>query len=185
MRARPIAAVVAALALVVSVAACAPTVALDPAENAADPACAAETVALSGFTDVAGLAPRETNAQATAAWGDPASVVLRCGVESPAPTATEPCVLVGSVYWLRDGSKAPVYTFTTYGRTPATAVTIDQDVVAPGTVLYAIEPAIAVTKGTRQCTSVEDTLGTSTDAATPSPTSTPSSTPTPTVTPSR
>ena len=37
---------------------------------------------------VDGLERRETNAQATGAWGNPASVLLRCGVPTPGPTAS-------------------------------------------------------------------------------------------------
>jgi hypothetical protein len=70
------------------------------------------------------------------------------------------CVQVGSVYWLRDTTDAPRYTFTTYGRDPATAVTIDQSAVPPAQVLQDLETAIAVTPSNGHvCTSLEDTTG--------------------------
>jgi hypothetical protein len=114
-------ALVPLLALVLT--GCAPTVALEPADDAASPACAEVTVRLPDT--VAGLVSRETNAQATGAWGEPAGVILRCGVPSPAPTAVLPCVTVGGVDWLRDDANDPSFVFTTYGRTPAVEVIID------------------------------------------------------------
>lgn len=118
----------AALALaVLLLAGCAPTVTLEPADDAANPLCAKVSVELTYVDTVAELAPRETNAQATAAWGEPATVLLRCGVASPPPTAEFPCVTVEGVDWLRDDSGDPNFVFTTYGRTPAVEVIIDSD----------------------------------------------------------
>ena len=106
---------------------CAATVALEPAADAVNTVCADMVVRLPD-TVADDLDLRETNAQGTGAWGTPDSVLLRCGVEPPAPTSELPCVLVGSVYWLRDGTNAPNYVFTTYGREPATEVIVDSDV---------------------------------------------------------
>ena len=111
-------------ALLLALAGCAPAVALEPAADAIDPDCARVVVALPDT--VAGLAARETNAQGTGAWGDPATVILRCGVPSPDPTSSE-CLLVDGVDWIRDDSKDPNFAFTTYGRTPAVEVIIDSD----------------------------------------------------------
>ena len=122
-RATLVAALVAPLLLVL--AGCAPIVALDAAADAANPACASMMVRLPAT--VAGLDARETNAQATAAWGQPAFVLLRCGVPSPAPTATLPCITVDGVDWLRDDAGDPNFVFTTYGRTPAVEVIVDSD----------------------------------------------------------
>lgn len=104
---------------------CAQTVVLDPAKGAADPACAPVMVRLP--ESVGGHDQRKTDAQATSAWGTPAVVLLRCGVPSPAPTATLPCFTVDGVDWLRDESADPNFVFTTYGRTPAIEVVIDSD----------------------------------------------------------
>ena len=109
--------------LVLGLAGCAPTVALEPADGAADPACAEVTVRLPDT--VAALTARETNAQATGAWGEPVGVILRCGVPSPGPTSTLVCVTVDGVDWLRDDTNDPSYVFTTYGRTPAVEVIVD------------------------------------------------------------
>jgi hypothetical protein len=75
---------------------------------------------------VAGLEARETNAQGTGAWGEPAGVILRCGVPAPDPTSSE-CLPVDGVDWIRDDSGDPNFVFTTYGRTPAVEVIIDSD----------------------------------------------------------
>src|SRR4030095_12222422 len=79
---------------------CSSIVALQPAPDANNPDCAA---VIARFPDeVGGLAKRQTDAQATGAWGDPDAVVLTCGVE--VPVASElPCIDKG-VFWLRDDS---------------------------------------------------------------------------------
>ena len=149
---------------------CSPIVALDPAVHANDPACAQVTVHLPDPLE--SLAKRETNAQATGAWGDPAEVLLRCGVAVPS-VSDLPCVQTDAFYWLRDDSKAPTYVFTLYGRTPAVAVVIDQRKQAPGVVLSDLENAISYTKPNgHKCLSVEDSLG-GTASPSPSPSPTP------------
>ncbi|OJX63565.1 MAG: hypothetical protein BGO95_05180 [Micrococcales bacterium 73-13] len=147
MRTRAIrsAAALAASAVVVGVAlaGCTPIVALDPAPDAASPLCAAVSVRLPDEVD--GLPARETNAQATGAWGNPTAVVLHCGVASPPPTSELPCVTPpgGAVDWLVDDSDAPTYVFTSYGRTPAVSVAIDNTVVSGVSVLDAIDVAVS------------------------------------------
>jgi len=156
--------VVAVLLLAAGLAGCSPTVALDPAADAADPACAAVSVRLPDEIDEDGTAfrQRETNAQATSAWGDPAAVVLRCGVAVPAPTSTLSCNTVvdhlgNSVDWLVDDSRAPIFTFTTYGRTPAVSVTIDYDDVGSASVLDALGEAVSwLPENGHRCVGVDD-----------------------------
>jgi hypothetical protein len=119
-------ALVAAAAIVLGLTGCAPTVALEPAAHASNTRCASVIADISTtVTSVSTLTPRETNAQGTAAWGDPADILLRCGVPVPDPTASFPCVTVNNIDWLRNDTHAPVYVFTTYGRNPAVAVTIN------------------------------------------------------------
>jgi hypothetical protein len=110
--------------LLITLVGCASTVALKPGADAADPDCARVVVSLPDT--VAELAARETDAQGTGAWGDPASVILRCGVPSPDPTSSK-CLLVDGIDWIRDESGDPNFVFTTYGRTPAIEVIIDSD----------------------------------------------------------
>jgi len=159
---RPVALALILTAGVVSAAlsGCAQTVALQPAEFASDAGCA--EIVVHAPTDVADLPIRETDAQGVVAYGDPTAVIVRCGVEEPGPTSTLPCVLVedgSSTYWLRDDSDAPNYVFTTYGRSPATEVIINRDIVAPGAVLYDLVDDVARTTETGKCTEIEDSLG--------------------------
>ena len=76
---------------------CSSAVTLDPAPDAANPDCAPAMVALP--ETLAGMDQRETTAQATSAWGDPASVILKCGVQVSEPVS-DPCVSVNDVDWI-------------------------------------------------------------------------------------
>lgn len=133
---------------------CSPTVPLQPAADAASPACAEVSVRLPDAID--DLAVRQTNAQATGAWGEPASVILRCGVPAPSPTSTLACVTVEGVDWLRDDSDAPNYVFTTYGRTPAVEVIVNSDAASGLDALTAVAPAVGRLPITGECRSLLD-----------------------------
>jgi len=137
---------------------CLPIVSLPPAEDANNPECAAVTVRIPDALDT--LLARETDAQATGAWGDPVAVILRCGVEVPGPS-TLPCFeLPGStVQWLRDDTDAPHYLFTSYGRDPAVAVEVDTELIPAGIALDELSRAVSVlpTNG-HECLSLEDTV---------------------------
>ncbi len=140
---------------VLLLAGCTPIVALKPAPDAVNPACAKVIVALPDT--VADLPSRETDAQATAAWGNPTGVILRCGVPVPAPTATLPCITVQGVDWLRDGTNDPNYVFTTYGRDPAVEVILNGTEVSGLSTLTDLAVAVAKTPATHECISPEDT----------------------------
>jgi len=165
---RAVVAAVFAAAAAAVLSGCTPIVALKPAPHANDTACADVIVRLP--QTVQNLPRRETNAQATGAWGDPAQVLLRCGVT--VPTVSDlPCVSVDDQDWLRDDSNKPNYVFTSYGRTPAIAVVVDQSKLTPGLVLSDLSSVVAFTKPNgHKCLSVEDSLG---GTASPSPTPTP------------
>jgi len=151
-----------AAALSSVVAGCAPIVPLSPAQDAANPACAAVTVRLPDT--LAGLAVRETNAQSTAAWGQPAYVIVRCGVKVPPPTASSLCVTVDGIDWLRDDSGDPNFVFTTYGRDPAVEVIIDSDGdpnnpddgVSGESVLSGLSSAVSRIPAVRSCVTPEN-----------------------------
>ena len=145
---RSAAGVVATLAVGL-LAGCAPVVALEPAADAANPDCAEVSVRLPDT--VAELPRRLTNAQATAAWGEPTGVILRCGVPVPAPTATLPCVTVDGVDWLRDDTDDPNFVFTTYGRNPAIEVIIDSEVVSGFSALNDLARAVSELPIEGQC----------------------------------
>jgi Protein of unknown function (DUF3515) len=111
---------------------CAPTVSLTPAAaDATSPKCASVVVLLP--QTVSTLGQRQTDTQGTGAWGTPADILLRCGVPVPDPTSSLPCVTVDGIDWLRKPDPHNVFVFTTYGRDPAVAVTINSnDVKADG-----------------------------------------------------
>ena len=146
----------AALALVaatVALTGCAAIVPLEPAADAANPACADLIVHLP--TAVADLPERETNAQATGAWGDPAVVLLHCGVEVPGPT-TLPCININGIDWIEDDSDAPLYRYTTFGRDPASELVVDSEKVSGSTVLVDLTNAVSAIPATGQCVGAED-----------------------------
>jgi|SRR5690242_14102997 hypothetical protein len=131
---------------------CSPAVDVAPAADAANPACARMMVALPDAIGDARL--RKTNSQATAAWGDPSLVVLRCGVNVPGPT-TDRCVSVNDVDWvIKEGN--PVWTLTTYGREPATEILMDPNKISSATVLADLSGAAGKIKASRKCVGQAD-----------------------------
>ncbi|MBT2531670.1 DUF3515 domain-containing protein [Arthrobacter sp. ISL-48] len=140
--------VVAALSLT----ACSPVVDVTAAKDAANPACAPMMVALPDAIGDSRL--RKTNSQATAAWGDPSQVVLRCGVNVPGPT-TDRCVSVNGIDWvIKEGD--PVWTLTTFGRDPATEILMDPDKISSATVLADLSGPAGKIPATRKCVGQED-----------------------------
>ena len=144
--------------LLTALSGCASVVAVDPAEDAANARCADVMIALPPV--VAEYDQRETNSQATSAWGDPSKVVLRCGVTVPGPT-TDPCVTVNDVDWVVSEGD-PAWTATTYGRDPAVEVLFDPDEVASSTVLVELGDAVSRVEQDRACVGLSE--------ATPAPT---------------
>ena len=139
----------AAIALaLVGLTACSSAVALDPAADANNPACAAVTVRLPD--DIGGNLKRETNAQATGAWGTPSAVLLRCGLP-PVEASTLLCVTAGGVDWLVDDSQKPSYRFISFGRKPAAEVIVDSKKISGVTALEALGPAVQQLPSTRAC----------------------------------
>ncbi|MET4135515.1 DUF3515 family protein [Pseudarthrobacter sp. PvP090] len=146
----PVAAAAATASL--ALAACSPVVDVAPAKDAANAACAPMMVALPDAIGEAKL--RKTNSQATAAWGDPSLVVLRCGVNVPGPT-TDRCVNVNGVDWvIKEGD--PVWTLTTFGREPATEILMDPDKISSATVLADLAAAAAKVPAARNCVGQAD-----------------------------
>lgn len=149
-------AVIAAAGLALTLAGCSPIVALQPADDANNPDCAAVIVRLPDT--VGGLAIRQTDAQSTAAWGEPDQVVLRCGVAVPAASEL-PCIDKG-IFWLRDDSDEGFWRFTTFGRDPAVDVAIDREIASgPGVVLEDLENAVSFTpENGLECTDTDPTV---------------------------
>ncbi|MBW8764048.1 MAG: DUF3515 family protein [Microbacterium sp.] len=119
-RSRRLAVVAGALILLGALAGCSTTVHVDPADDANNAACADVSVLL---PDAIGDLDRVwTDAQATGAWGDP-TVVLRCGVDVPAPSDLV-CQTIGGVDWLVLAQEDERQRLVTYGRDPAVEVII-------------------------------------------------------------
>jgi hypothetical protein len=148
---RPLAAALL-LGAAVTMTSCAGTVSLPAADDADDPLCAEVTVRLPDELD--GQPRRWTDAQATGAWGNPAAVLLTCGVESPGPTEAR-CITIGGVDWIVDESDPPRYRITTYGRSPAVEVYADNAVVSPNEVLDALAPLVQTLPQSAECTTTE------------------------------
>jgi hypothetical protein len=139
--------------LLVSLGGCARTVSLPAAPHAAAVDCAEVTVRLPHT--VAGLSKRVTDAQATAAWGNPADVILRCGVTSPGPTTLH-CVNALGVDWVVDDTVDTAIRYTTFGRTPAVQVVLDHTKVSDADVLGDLKAAVTVIPQRRACTGPGD-----------------------------
>lgn len=154
---------------VITLSGCASTVSLDPGAGANDPGCAQISVRLPD--QVAGKDKRETDAQGTGAWGDPAAVILRCGVPPIGPT-TKPCIDVNGVDWvLTSDPLAKQVVYVTFGRTPATEVIIDHvSGASDSDVLPAFASAISTVPQKQRCLSTLDTTTSPPTAPAPSPT---------------
>lgn len=147
-------AVIAAALTAAALTGCSAIVPLESAADANNPECADVVVRLP--ETVGDQERRQTNAQSTGAWGDPASVLLYCGVEVPSASVTR-CIEIDGIQWLVDGDDAPTYIVTTYGREPAIDVVIDTQVVASTPVLSDLKRAVSfTTPNGRMCTNLED-----------------------------
>ncbi|MCC7128315.1 MAG: DUF3515 family protein [Microbacteriaceae bacterium] len=166
--------------VLLGLAGCTPIVPLDPAPDANNPKCADVIVRLpdvildadkqdSGSDPAGEWLKRETDAQATGAWGNPTSILLRCGVAVPGPS-TLPCATVKGIDWLRDDSGAPNYVFTTFGRDPAVEVVIDSSRASGTNVLEALSLAVGTIPTTGACTNPIDVLDLPSPEPSPSPT---------------
>ncbi|MEJ1087681.1 DUF3515 family protein [Microbacterium sp. Mu-80] len=135
---------------------CSATVALEPAQDANNPLCAEVTVRLPDA--VAGQDRRWTDAQATGAYGDPASVFVSCGVTVPGPTSELQCITLEGIDWLVDESQAPLMRMTTYGRDPAVQVFVDTEVVSANDALAnaGIVSGIRMIPATSACTTPDE-----------------------------
>jgi len=132
---------------------CASTVNLEAASDSNNPACAEVMVRLP--ESLGEHQQRLTNSQATAAWGDPTAVLLRCGL--PAVTVSElPCVSAGEIDWLVDEEQAPNYRFISYATNPAVEVIIDSDIASGVTTLEALQAAVSMIEQSKRCTTLSN-----------------------------
>ncbi|MGO1840258.1 MAG: DUF3515 family protein [Candidatus Microbacterium stercoravium] len=142
-----------ALALIVVATGCTPTVHMEPAPLANDPLCADVGVRL---PKTIGQNDRVwTDAQATAAWGDPSVVLYTCGLEPPGPSTLQ-CVSFSGVDWLVDDADYPQLRLTTYGRTPAVQLYVDTEQISGDAALDAISMQVAALPQNAQCTTADE-----------------------------
>lgn len=130
---------------------CSATVNLDAAEYANDPLCAEVSVRYPA--QISELDKRYTNAQATTAYGEPAAILVRCGLE-PVFASTLPCVTTSGVDWLVDDSEAPNFRFISFGRTPAVEVIVDSESASGVSALDSLAQAINKIPATSFCTEI-------------------------------
>lgn len=137
--------------------ACGPGAAVvDAAQDAANPDCAPAMLAMPG--EISDQEQRETTSQATTAYGDPAAMIVRCGVTPPDPT-TELCTRVNGVDWIiRETDEDNQWQAVSYGRDPAFEATFDTTVVPSSTALIDLSSAVSTVEQDRECLSVEETL---------------------------
>ncbi|MBU7598317.1 DUF3515 domain-containing protein [Streptomyces sp. P38-E01] len=122
---------------------------VEPAPLADDPACARIE---KGYPDrLDGMERDATDAAGAASWGD-GSVVLRCGMKRPIPSA-DSCATVDGVDWLwreresGDGRKV----LLTFGREPGVQATIADEVPALDSVLIEIGKLVEPIEQQREC----------------------------------
>lgn len=132
---------------------CTSMLVVEPAEQAADPNCALPMLLMPD--ELGELSQRTTSSQGTTAWGEPASVIVRCGVAPPAPT-TDPCVSVDGVDWVQIRADEDTWQFVTYGRAPAVEVLVTPQSISGATALASVSPAVGGIEQTAECVSVED-----------------------------
>jgi hypothetical protein len=143
----------------VALAGCSSTVHLDPADDANSPRCADVSVRLQNVPSIDGHDRRWTDAQATAAWGDPTVVLLTCGLPEAEPTSTLQCITRQGIDWLVDVSESPNIRLTTYGRKPAVQLFVDSRPdgpnkgISPNDVIdnKSLAAAIAMIPATHSC----------------------------------
>lgn len=138
----------AAILLAAGLSGCSAPVSLEAADDSNNPLCADVIVRLPDTVD--GLIRRDTNAQSTGAWGNPASVILRCGL--PEVTVSElPCVTASDVDWLVDDSQKPSYRFISFARKPAIEVIVDSTAVTGVGALDAVASAVQAIEASKRC----------------------------------
>ena len=131
---------------------CSQIVTLEAAPDSNNPKCASISVRLPD--SIENFAQRDTDAQATSAWGTPSAVIIRCGLPEVEVSALK-CVTAGGVDWLVDPEQAPSYRFITFGRNPATEVIVDSKRASGVSALEAVAPAVlAGAEASKVCTAI-------------------------------
>lgn len=136
---------------------CGSPVTVEGAPHNTDPACASVMLAMP--ETMGDLDQRATTSQGTTAYGDPSGVIVRCGVEPPAPT-TDPCSNVNGVDWLISEVEGQEnqWRAVSYGRSPAVEILFDTSRVPSSTAIVETGSAVAQIPQQSSCLSVSDTL---------------------------
>ncbi|MEU6350227.1 DUF3515 family protein [Streptomyces sp. NPDC047072] len=122
------------------------------ADRADDPACARIA---GGYPSGLGGERRESvSTPGVAVWGGGA-VVLRCGLEPPAPTV-DACVDVDDVDWVWREKTGADRVLVTYGRNPAVEIRISDRVTAVDDVLVRLSAAVRPIRQTAKCIGEDD-----------------------------
>ncbi|MCK1796630.1 DUF3515 domain-containing protein [Streptomyces sp. XM4193] len=124
---------------------------VEPAPLADDPACVRIE---KGYPDrLDGMERDDTDAAGAASWGD-GSVVLRCGMKRPVPSA-DSCATVDGVDWLwrerESGEGRKV--LLTFGREPGVQASVADEVPALDSVLIELSKLVKPVEQTEKCLS--------------------------------
>jgi hypothetical protein len=153
---RTLAIVGAVITLAAGLTGCTNAVSMSAAPSANAAACAAVQVRLPATVD-SKFDLRNTNAQATAAWGDPAVAIYHCGVA--VPTVSDlPCFSQGGVDWIRD-DRGDQVVYTTFGRSPAVQVVVDSTKTTSSVVQELSDAVSSLPKDGHECLDPADVQG--------------------------
>ncbi|WP_426725631.1 DUF3515 family protein [Curtobacterium flaccumfaciens] len=153
---RTLAIVGAVITLAVGLTGCTNAVSMSAAPSANAAACAAVQVRLPA-TVGSKFDLRNTNAQATAAWGDPEVAIYHCGVA--VPTVSDlPCFSQGGVDWIRD-DRGDQVVYTTFGRSPAVQVVVDSTKTTSSVVQELSDAVSSLPKDGHECLDPADVRG--------------------------
>ncbi|MCS5505835.1 DUF3515 domain-containing protein [Curtobacterium flaccumfaciens] len=153
---RTLAIVGAVITIAAGLTGCTNAVSMSAAPSANAAACAAVQVRLPATVD-SKFDLRNTNAQATAAWGEPEVAIYHCGVA--VPTVSDlPCFSQGGVDWIRD-DRGDQVVFTTFGRSPAVQVVVDSTKTTSTVVQELSDAVSSLPKDGHECLDPDDVQG--------------------------
>ena len=144
------------IALAAGLTGCTNAVGMSAAPSANAAACAAAQVRLPAVVDST-YDLRNTNAQSTAAWGDPEAALYHCGVA--VPTVSDlPCFSLGSIDWIRD-DRGEQIVYTTFGRSPAVQVVVDTSKTGSAVLQDLADAVSTLPKDGHKCLDPSDVQG--------------------------
>lgn len=149
-------ALLTAFALCLTLAACSSPVTIPPAQHAPAAECAEVIVNLPDTLEA--QPSRSTSSQSTAAWGDPAVLLFRCGLEMPV-ASDEVCFEAGGIDWLSLADDEGNYRFISYGRDPAVELIVSADTQLNNrAALEQLSEAVRLLPQYHSCSALSDTL---------------------------